>query len=108
MSSELRGIFGEKGDSRNWLDATSKFPNQVPRFQSKAECIQFMEEYNTHHGGSNPEQPHLMHIFTMLTSWERELYSCTCYDIHVCYCSPQPLPANQPISYHISQRLNAY
>ena len=74
MSSELRGIFGEKGDSRNWLDATSKFPNGVPRFQSKAECVQFMEEYNTHHGGSNPEQPHLMHIFTMLTSWEREFY----------------------------------
>mmetsp|Transcript_31554 Transcript_31554/g.60262 ORF Transcript_31554/g.60262 Transcript_31554/m.60262 type:complete len:646 (-) Transcript_31554:206-2143(-) len=30
-----------------------------------------MTEYNTHHGGSNPEQPHLMHIFTMLTNWEQ-------------------------------------
>lgn len=30
-----------------------------------------MTDYNTHHGGSNPEQPHLMHIFTMLTSWEQ-------------------------------------
>ena len=53
------------------LDATSKFPNGVPRFNSKDECVSFMEEYNTHHGGSNPEQPHLMHIFTMLTSWEQ-------------------------------------
>mmetsp|Transcript_1135 Transcript_1135/g.2786 ORF Transcript_1135/g.2786 Transcript_1135/m.2786 type:complete len:283 (-) Transcript_1135:1370-2218(-) len=68
---EIRGMFGEKGDSRNWLDATSHFPNGVPRFQSKDECVSFMEEYNTHNGGSNPEQPHLMHIFTMLTSWEQ-------------------------------------
>jgi hypothetical protein len=30
-----------------------------------------MKQYNTHNGGSNPEQPHLMHIFTMLTSWEQ-------------------------------------
>lgn len=62
-------MFGEKGDSRNWLDATSQFPNGVPRFESKDECVSFMKEYNTHHGGSNPEQPHLMHIFTMLTNW---------------------------------------
>mmetsp|Transcript_29881 Transcript_29881/g.50865 ORF Transcript_29881/g.50865 Transcript_29881/m.50865 type:complete len:687 (-) Transcript_29881:112-2172(-) len=68
---ELRGIFGEKGDSQNWLDAISQFPNGVPRFQSKDECVSFMTEYNTHHGGSNPEQPHLMHIFTMLTNWEQ-------------------------------------
>ena len=51
------------------LDATSPFPNGVPRFQSKRECVSFVEEYNTIHGGSNPEQPHLMHIFTTLTSW---------------------------------------
>lgn len=68
---EIRGLFGEKGDSRDWLDATAQFPNGVPRFQSKDECVSFMADYNTHHGGSNPEQPHLMHIFTMLTSWEQ-------------------------------------
>ena len=71
LPTEIRGLFGEKGDSKNWLDATSQFPNGVPRFQSKDECISFMTEYNTHHGGSNPDQPHLMHIFTMLTSWEQ-------------------------------------
>lgn len=53
------------------LDETSQFPNGVPRFESKKDCLTFMKEYNTHHGGSNPEQPHLMHIFTMLTSWEQ-------------------------------------
>ena len=53
------------------LDATSTFPNGVPRFESKHECVNFMTEYNTHNGGSNPEQPHLMHIFTMLTNWEQ-------------------------------------
>ena len=71
LPTEIRGLFGEKGDSKNWLDATSQFPNGVPRFQSQDECISFMTEYNTHHGGSNPDQPHLMHIFTMLTSWEQ-------------------------------------
>ena len=69
--SELRGIFGEKGDSTTWLDATAKFPNGVPRFESKSECLEFMVHYNTHNGGSNPENPNLMHIFTMLTSWDQ-------------------------------------
>ncbi|EED91840.1 hypothetical protein THAPSDRAFT_268830 [Thalassiosira pseudonana CCMP1335] len=71
LPPEIRGMFGEKGDSANWRDATSQFPNGVPRFESKDDCISFMQDYNTHHGGSNPEQPHLMHIFTMLTSWEQ-------------------------------------
>lgn len=30
-----------------------------------------MTEYNRDHGGSNPDYPHLMHIFTMLVSWEQ-------------------------------------
>lgn len=69
LPPEIRGMFGEKGDSSNWLDATAKFPNGVPRFGSRAECLDFMEEYNTYNGGSNPQNPKLMHIFTMLTSW---------------------------------------
>jgi hypothetical protein len=68
---EIRGLFGPKGDSLNWLETTSKFPNGVPRFESKADCLQFMEEYNQYHGGSNPEHPHLQHIFTMLVDWEQ-------------------------------------
>lgn len=67
---EIRGMFGEKGDSANWLDEVGKFPNGVPRFNSRAECLEFMENYCTYHGGSNPKRPQLMHIFTMLTSWE--------------------------------------
>ena len=69
--SELRGIFGEKGDSLNWLDATSKFPNGVPRFESQAECLDFMQKYNKNNGGSNPDFPHLRHIFTTLITWEQ-------------------------------------
>jgi hypothetical protein len=68
---EIRGMFGDKGDSANWLDEVGKFPNGVPRFESKAECLEFMEHYNTYHGGSNPELPQLMHIFTMLISWKQ-------------------------------------
>jgi hypothetical protein len=51
------------------IDETSNFPNGVPRFDSREECLEFMENYNTYHGGSNPNNPNLMHIFTMLTSW---------------------------------------
>lgn len=68
---ELRGIFGAKGDSLNWLDATSKFPNGVPRFETRAECLEFMRNYNLYHGGSNPDYPHLRHIFTTLITWEQ-------------------------------------
>ena len=63
-------MFGPKGDSLNWLDATSRFPNGVPRFESKEKCLDFMIEYNKYHGGSNPNHPHLMHIFTLLISWQ--------------------------------------
>lgn len=68
---EIRGLFGPKGDSLNWLDATSQFPNGVPRFHSKQECLDFMVEYNTYNGGSNPQYPQLMHIFTLLITWDQ-------------------------------------
>jgi hypothetical protein len=58
-------------DSQDWLDAAANFPNGVPRFNSKQEALDFMTEYNTYHGGSNPEFPHLQHIFTMLVNWEQ-------------------------------------
>ena len=68
---EYRGIFGSKGDSREWLDAVGKFPNGVPRFESRPECLEFMREYNKYHGGSNPEHPQLRHIFTTLITWDQ-------------------------------------
>jgi len=68
---EIRGLFGDKGDSPEWLDATARFPNGVPRFESKAEALEFMQEYNRYHGGSNPDHPHLQHIFTMLIGWDQ-------------------------------------
>lgn len=68
---EFRGIFGGHGDSQAWLDATAQFPNGVPRFNSRDECLAFMQDYLANHGGSNPDYPHLMHIFTMLVSWEQ-------------------------------------
>ncbi|GAX19757.1 hypothetical protein FisN_37Lh025 [Fistulifera solaris] len=70
-SPEIRGLFGPKGDSLQWLEATSSFPNGVPRFASKQECSEFMEQYVKSHGGSNPDFPHLQHIFTTLIGWEQ-------------------------------------
>lgn len=58
-------------DSDAWTDATAPFPNGVPRFESRDACKQFMEEYCTENGGSNPGHPGLMHIFTMCISWEQ-------------------------------------
>lgn len=68
---EFRGIFGPNGDSRSWLDATARFPNGVPRFESRDECIAFMKDYLRNHGGSNPDYPELGHIFTTLVSWKQ-------------------------------------
>ena len=69
--SEYRGIFGEDGDSEDWIRATKDFPNKVPRFEKKDDCLQFMREYVRHHGGSNPEFGHLQHIFTTLITWDQ-------------------------------------
>mmetsp|Transcript_26780 Transcript_26780/g.39617 ORF Transcript_26780/g.39617 Transcript_26780/m.39617 type:complete len:673 (-) Transcript_26780:241-2259(-) len=68
---EFRGIFGDKGDSANWLDEMDKYPNGVPRFENSEKCLEFMEWYAGNNGGSNPDHPQLMHIFTMLISWEQ-------------------------------------
>lgn len=68
---EIRGLFGNKGDSINWLNTVSKFPNNVPRFNTKDEALEFMINYNKYNGGSNPDYPHLQHIFTMLIGWEQ-------------------------------------
>jgi len=68
---EIRGLFGSKGDSENWLRATSKFPNGVPRFDSRQDALDFMKNYNKTNGGSNPDHPHLKHIFTMLVGWDQ-------------------------------------
>jgi hypothetical protein len=71
LRPEFRGIFGPHGDAPNWLDATSQFPNGVPRFHSKDEALEFMTNYIQHHGGSNPDHPHLQHIVTTLIGWEQ-------------------------------------
>ena len=71
LPPEIRGLLGTHGDSISWLNAVSKFPNGVPRFNTKEECIKFMKEYNTLHGGSNPQHPHLQHIFTLIVGWEQ-------------------------------------
>ena len=71
LAPEIRGMFGEHGDSDDWIDATAQFPNKVPRFDSRAQCLDWVKEYLKYHGGSNPDYPHFQHIFTMLASWEQ-------------------------------------
>jgi len=68
---------GEKfHDSEKWIAALNEynFPNGVPRFDSKAECKEFMVKWCTENGGSNPGTDRhgmfkLMHIFTMCVTW---------------------------------------
>jgi hypothetical protein len=71
LPPEIRGLLGNHGDSISWLNAVSRFPNGVPRFNTKEECILFMKEYNSLHGGSNPQYPHLQHIFTLIVGWDQ-------------------------------------
>jgi hypothetical protein len=68
---ETRGLFGIHGDSKEWNQVVSQFPNHVPRFRTKEETIRFVRDYTTHHGGSNVQFPHLQHIFTLLVGWEQ-------------------------------------
>lgn len=68
---EIRGLFGPQGDAASWLEATRHFANGVPRFESRQECVDFVTEYLATHGGSNPQYPHLQHIFTTLIGWEQ-------------------------------------
>ena len=75
LPPEIRCLLGPKGDSTNWLKATAQFPNRAPCFNSSTVCQSFMVEYKTGKEGSkeggNQYDPQLMHIFTMLTSWEQ-------------------------------------
>ena len=57
----LRGIFAAEEET---LDT---FRNGVPTFHSKAACKAWMEKHCAR--GSNPEFPHLQHIFTHLVDW---------------------------------------
>lgn len=68
---EFRGIFGDKGDSSEWLAATAQFPNGVPRFESKEECQKFTLDYVLSHGGSNPDFPYLTQSCTTLITWDQ-------------------------------------
>jgi hypothetical protein len=71
LPPEIRGLLGNHGDSISWLNTVSRFRNGVPRFNTKEECMAFMKEYNASHGGSNPQYPHLQHIFTLIVGWEQ-------------------------------------
>ena len=71
LPPEIRGLLGQHGDSLSWLNEVAKFPNGVPRFNNKEECVTFMKEYNAQHGGSNPQFPHLQHIFTLIVGWDQ-------------------------------------
>ena len=85
-------MLGKHGDSSSWLKATSTFPNGVPRFESREDCINFTKSYleggdsssssinnnnsntqnvNSGNFSSNPYDPTLMHIFTTLTNWDQ-------------------------------------
>lgn len=69
---QLRGIFGPKGDSLQWLETVAPFPNGVPRFASRDEALAFLRTYHaTQNTGSNPDHPGLQHMFTMLVGWEQ-------------------------------------
>ena len=48
MSSQvgLRNIFKSDEESEEWQEAVEEFPNQVPRFKTKAECVDFMRRYS--------------------------------------------------------------
>lgn len=65
---ELRGVFPEYENSA-WALAMQNFPNQVPRFATKAECIEFTRSHMNK--SSNPADPGLKHSISTLTDWNQ-------------------------------------
>jgi uncharacterized protein YgiB involved in biofilm formation len=42
MNISLRNVYNADEEADEWQDAVEGFPNQVPRFKTKAECLDFM------------------------------------------------------------------
>ena len=81
----LRNIFYKDEESEEWRQQTDKvpqsllvqwfcinyllcqFPNKIPRFQSKSECLDFLN--SNCRQGSNPDYPQLHHSVTTLIDW---------------------------------------
>jgi len=62
----FRGCFLDE-DPEYWKEACKSFPNKVPRFLSKEEAVAFTRQHCDK--GSNPDETHLRHSITTLTSW---------------------------------------
>ena len=70
----MRGIYAREDETTPWM-VEERFENGVPRFESKAECLEFIRAHcadKAHPSNPDlPEQAHLMHIFTMLVTWRQ-------------------------------------
>jgi hypothetical protein len=42
----LRNIFSADEDPEDWQKAVETFPNRVPRFSTKDECLEFMRRFS--------------------------------------------------------------
>ncbi|OQS01999.1 hypothetical protein THRCLA_05599 [Thraustotheca clavata] len=65
----LRGFFAWEDETDPDWKAAVEAHGGVPKFATKAECEQFVQQYCGR--GSNPDFPNLQHIFTMLVTWEQ-------------------------------------
>lgn len=73
MAVAWRGVFDWSEESSAWRASCSpfkeKYGSSVPKFESKAEAIAFIKANCT--VGSNPEDPKLKHIYSMMYSWDQ-------------------------------------
>eukprot|EP00611_Tribonema_gayanum_P020467 TRINITY_DN3738_c0_g4_i2.p1 TRINITY_DN3738_c0_g4~~TRINITY_DN3738_c0_g4_i2.p1 ORF type:complete len:731 (-),score=261.28 TRINITY_DN3738_c0_g4_i2:127-2268(-) len=90
----LRGLYDFTDDEVD-EDVDNSIFKEVPggllRFDTKAECKAFMLKHCT--VGSNPDYPHLQHMFTMLVSWHQiEKYLLSKIDYFNRKYPPRPAP----------------
>ena len=64
----IRGIYAfEDEETPEWKEIVIN--RGLPKFATKLECEDFIKQHCTR--GSNPDYPHLQHIFTNLIDWNQ-------------------------------------
>ena len=64
----LRSVFPVE-DDLEYEKALLRFENRVPRFSSKEDAVAFSKLFCRR--GSNPDEPHLLHSISTLTTWSQ-------------------------------------
>lgn len=67
----FRNVFAFEDESPEWQQVLLQFPNRVPRFESKIDCIEFTKKHWGRTTNPDPGFAHLQHAVSTLVSWSQ-------------------------------------